>query len=359
MKVTILSPVHIGTGNENMAFQYNQNGDVLNCYKLSDLLATVSADKLISNAFLNSIQIHEKASKQQLISIKKEFDYTKVKPQYQLTSYDDLVAEQVYEQVKSLNKPIIPGSSLKGALISCACYSFIKKHFDLLKPISLGKLKTEILLSKITGRDNSNILHDISTNIYCDDIAFNKLGLYKTVRATLSNDIPIGFQETIDIKQTRNGNFYRFEDTDRRLREYNKPLEKEFINTFKKENLCKAVNEFTSKTLSMDDSAGMQKYYDETDLLYLQKNIEKYIEKIKNIDDNKCIVRIGKDTNYNYKGSLALLFREKEPTYFKKNFDKFSPGRRLKIKADTVPSTRVFFEENFYYPGFMEIDFND
>ncbi len=358
MKIRILSPVHIGTGNENMALQYKVNGNTAYCYKLDDLLSTVSPEKLISGDFLNSITKSD--SKATLDSIRRYVDYNKIKPKYALAVYSKLETQPVFEQFKSLNKPFIPGSSIKGAIESIVCYSFIKKYFNRLNGYPTP-LSIENLLGKIMGLGKTDILKSVAASLSCDDICFKSLGLYETVRASKKGDIPIGFQECIDEGQEVTKVFYKFNDQDQRLSKYGSTIEKEFISMFKEENISKFINEFTRDALNQDISQKMLQYYYDTDLQYLKDDVDAYLSKIKSYPPNCCLLRIGKDTNCNFKGAMALLFKTKDFDYYKKNFNQFKTIG--KVNPNTLPSTRTFFideNDNYVaYPGFLEIDFND
>lgn len=358
MKIKTLSPVHIGTGNENMAFQYMINGDTAYFYKLDDLLSTVAPEKLVSDDFLKSIV--ESKNKATFDCIKKYVDYNKVKSKYKLTIYSKLATQSVFEQFKSLNRPFIPGSSIKGAIESIVCYSFIKKYFNRLNGYPTP-LSIESLLEKITGIGKTDILKSVAANLSCDDVCFNTMGLYEAVRASKKSDIPIGFQECVDKGQVITKEFYRFYDNDQRLSNYDSVIEKEFISMFKKENISKYINEFTRDALNQDLSPKMQEYYYDTNLQDLKDDVVKYINMIENLPTDCCLLRIGKDTNCNFKGAMALLFKTKDFDYYKKNFKHFKPIKA--VSPNTLPSTRSFFidENNYYiaYPGFLEIDFSD
>ena len=358
MKIRTLSPVHIGTGNENMALQYKINGNSAYFYKLDDLLSTVPPEKLVSGDFLNSITKSD--SKATLDSIRRYIDYNKVKSKYVLSVYSKLETQPVFEQFKSLNMPFIPGSSIKGAIESIVCYSFIKKYFNRLNGYPTP-LSIEGLLGKIMGVGKTDILKSVAANLFCDDICFKALGLYETVRASKKGDIPVGFQECIDEGQEVTKVFYKFNGQDQRLSNYASTIEKEFISMFKKENISKYVNEFTKDALSQDLSQKMVQYYYDTDLQDLKDDVDKYLGKIKSCPTNCCLLRIGKDTNCNFKGAMALLFKTKDFDYYKKNFNQFKTIG--KVSPNTLPSTRTFFidEKGYYvaYPGFLEIDFND
>lgn len=354
MKIRIISPVHIGTGNENLSFQYRTNQNTTYYYNLYDLLSTLPTKELVNEDFLNSIN----STKKSIINISKKFKYDIVKPKYYLSCMSELSDDNVFEQIKNLNKPIIPGSTIKGAIVSSVCYSFLKKHITMIQ--NFEKIKFEDLIETVTK--SKELLRDISSNIVCYDVQFNNLSIYNVKRATKKTDIPIGYQETISKGQEYIGDFYHF--SSEKLKKYTSEIQKELISMFEKENVAKSINSFTIDALNEDNSIKMQKYYDETNLIDLQNDVKKYIEMAKKISDNRCLLRIGKDTNYNFKGSIALLYKTKKFDQYKKNFERhFKPMRNAKVNANTIPSTRIFFcdEGSNYleYPGFVELNFDD
>lgn len=354
MKVRIISPVHIGTGNENLSFQYMTSQNKTCYYNLYELLSTLPAKELVNEDFLNSIN----STKKSMTNISKKIKYDIVEPKYYLSCMAELSYDNVFEQIKNLNKPIIPGSTLKGAIISSVCYTFLKCHITMIKDYE--KIKFEDLIETVTK--SKELLRDISSNITCLDVQFNNLAIYNAKRATKKTTISIGYQETISKDQEYIGDFYHF--SSEKLKKYTSEIQKELISMFEKENVAKSINSFTIDALNEDNSVKMQKYYEETNLINLQNDVKKYIKMANDISNNHCLLRIGKDTNYNFKGSIALLYKTKKFDQYKKNFERyFKPIRNAKVNANTIPSTRTFFcdEDSNYleYPGFVELFFDD
>ena len=118
-KISILTPVHISSGNKNACFLYHPDkNDHFNCYRIEDLLQFIPPQKLLElqpdNASNNG--------KKDIIKLFNNYvNYNQLKPQYFLFYKFKPFSKDVTEQVKSLNKPYIPGSSIKGRPILRSC----------------------------------------------------------------------------------------------------------------------------------------------------------------------------------------------------------------------------------------------
>ena len=122
-------------------------------------------------------------------------------------------------QLKALNKPIIPGSTIKGAIFNAIIYKFLKDNIDELRKaitvieneLSDGMIKPKVLneaylVSKILHIPFSladDFIKFIQSNILCSDIEFESLGLYKSLRAG-KKVLPLNNQECIEKNQVVN-----------------------------------------------------------------------------------------------------------------------------------------------------------
>ena len=74
-----------------------------------------------------------------ILSMKKDIDYNKLKPIYSLRAdFAKIPKGNISEQLKSLNKPYIPGSSIKGAIMNAVFYDFIKNKLGYIRSIILN-----------------------------------------------------------------------------------------------------------------------------------------------------------------------------------------------------------------------------
>ena len=130
-KITIISPVHIGTGETKLSFEYIKKNNVMYNYNLQQLF--IPDKVLLDYRFLSSLYNSSNGSKRDELNkvLRNHIDYTKSTSQYQLRAdFEDDQIKNVAVQVKSLNKPYISGSSLKGAVMNAIYYDFIRNHFN-------------------------------------------------------------------------------------------------------------------------------------------------------------------------------------------------------------------------------------
>lgn len=97
-KISILTPVHISSGNKNACFLYHPDkNDHFNCYRIEDLLQFIPPQKLLElqpdNASNNG--------KKDIIKLFNNYvNYNQLKPQYFLFYKFKPFSKDVTEQVK-------------------------------------------------------------------------------------------------------------------------------------------------------------------------------------------------------------------------------------------------------------------
>jgi hypothetical protein len=112
-KFMIISPVHIGAGEQVSAYSYNtyNNGDstYIDIYNLQDTM------RLISEAVPSALNILDMKPQQ----IKSRIDYSKAIPVYSKGRIDkQIVFDEVDDFIASIDEHYLPGSSIKGAMVS-------------------------------------------------------------------------------------------------------------------------------------------------------------------------------------------------------------------------------------------------
>ena len=160
-KISILTPVHISSGNKNACFLYHPDkNDHFNCYRIEDLLQFIPPQKLLElqpdNASNNG--------KKDIIKLFNNYvNYNQLKPQYFLFYKFKPFSKDVTEQVKSLNKPYIPGSSIKGAIMNAIIFNLLNDNKEKIKEFlinfnrNLSKNFEKELLSYLFGKDFEEI----------------------------------------------------------------------------------------------------------------------------------------------------------------------------------------------------------
>ena len=107
-------------------------GDDLFCYDLRDIFLELPARKLIDPLFLRNLSKKSGVTRSQFNRQFRGVNYEKIRPIYQLKcKFDDNdTGVSVDEQLKTLYKPIIPGSTLKGAIMNSILFDIVNTHFD-------------------------------------------------------------------------------------------------------------------------------------------------------------------------------------------------------------------------------------
>lgn len=134
--VTILSPVHIGTGKniEAPCFRRNAGKKEADCYEFLDVLTCIPSDKLIQPDFIESLIKNNPKKREQYARIKTYVNYQELNKKYTVIDKniprEDMFSKDISEQIKDLSHPYIPGSSLKGALFHAWIYYELKKNYN-------------------------------------------------------------------------------------------------------------------------------------------------------------------------------------------------------------------------------------
>ena len=121
-KITLLSPVHISTGDmiEFPCYYAIPGYPVCYRFKFEDILLQLPYNALTDINLLNHLSNKQSSKKELYSTIKEYVNYKNLRPLYQLTGeMSSQMQKKQYdfsEQIKDLDKPYIPGSSVKGAL---------------------------------------------------------------------------------------------------------------------------------------------------------------------------------------------------------------------------------------------------
>ena len=132
MRIDVVSPVHVGTGEKNMPFLYDEWKGNYYRYLITDLLLKMP-DGLNTYSLYDDLKSFDqsKDTKKKMIDLfRKNVHYKEIKSVYALKKEGNIGNNYVFEQVKALDKPIIPGSTIKGAIENVVIYSFLTDYYD-------------------------------------------------------------------------------------------------------------------------------------------------------------------------------------------------------------------------------------
>lgn len=399
-RIEIISPVHVGTGKKIEAPSYYREGDGTDTYRYNflDILSQLPPNVFTDQRFLSQLKKGQKSKKELYRYLDRYVDYTKLSPMYRL--YDDNTDDisdlsyDVNEQIKDLDAPYIPGSSIKGALINSWMYYLLKSNFnnsklqvkDNMEKIVYKKVKNPTIVDFLyyDGRKHDAFIKDLQSCIVCRDIHFKQMEVLESHRIgsgkKRDGDQPLGYCECIQSGQASEEQFffvdeakkariqatldlYFSKDMDEQERKRIKTRYNNILGVFTKKMFLKSCTAFTQDILSVEKESSIVMLYNKYS--NLNQFVNQLSSQIKLDKDNKKYVaylRIGNSTNY-FSKSISYLFKTKQPELFNEYFDRvFSPSTRGNTKANkfTLPKTRTIYSsyDKNYLPGFIKIEYD-
>lgn len=355
LKITTLSPIHISSGDTIPKYLYHNDGDMIHRYKLDDILLNLQNNKKISiEQFLQlRLDQNDGNAKRKIMNIfKTNVQYKEIQPLYSFYDYGDETNNDIKEQIKSMSKPYIPGSSLKGAIMNVIIYHFIKEKIeDAMKYIKKNKNMNQ-LLDHLYGKGFEESMEYYKQCLYCRDIFFkdNLMILCHSERLNMTSSIMD--YECIYYNQETEGELIVLDSSKEKIfkQRFNYYYNQYFKSLFSIDTLIRYINDFYDAMCEEDMS-----YFEEYDF---GLDTERFHPKAKN--NSECILRIGNSTNYFFK-TVTLLFKKQDFDFYKDNFKLFSPvklGMKNSPRLETMPKTRMIFEFNgqYYLPGLLKIE---
>lgn len=380
-KLSIISPVHIGTGENVMAFEYKNKKGVLYHYSTNDIFKQLSSKILLDKNFLRNLKetkvAEENFSEKERINkqIQSNVNYNNIHSDYTLEyNFDEAPQNNVSPQIKNMKQPVIPGSSLKGALITSIYYDILKKNLKTIYNTDFDRFNLEKILNNIYPDPNTEDLNiieffkDFNSCILCSDIIFDEMIYMKTERSHVDGkggNPPLPDVECINAHQSKTGNIIYLDKLKANyiLNKYKSTPLKNLLSYLDYSKLVELSQNYfydlISEEIEIDNKYG---FYSEKNLLKALKTFRD--EKSKNI----FYMRLGKNTNYFFK-SISYAIKKDNPSFYLKHFKEyFSPvkikpnngNRRQPIpKAENMPNTRTVYYDDIYicYPGLVKIEF--
>lgn len=360
MIIKTISPVHIGTGKIINSLCYKKSDSLQVLTNVADLLEEVAPEQLLKPSFQDELS---KAKTQN--DVFKAF--SKVIPEdkkKELRMNDIKFGSKinVHEQIKSNDQPYIPGSSIKGQIITAILYQML---YDQIMENKINEIKVKKILTDKSKKKNiiaemlsvdDNFIKLMSSLIRCFDIYFNEFYIIEGKRfgGKKGHKIPSDHFEVIAENQKVNINSL-FTVNKRKLKIIkdnninNYSLEKiELLNKYiNDEAISKALSFYTKQQFKYE-----KKYRDQHKNIpfIANSNFDLIEEKIK----NSYVIRIGMGCTYNFK-VISTLIKEHYPRLYEIYFKKFKPTEKCDPKI--MPKTRVLFSKgvNYYFSGYIEV----
>lgn len=377
-KITILTPVHIATGNDIEMPCYHEVNDVtVNRYRFTDILLQLPPKVLTDPRLLNELSSRQPSKKLLYRYIHQYVDYSKLTPLYNLEyTYGEYLNEarnDVSEQMHDLHKPFIPGSTIKGTLLNSWKYYLLKLKYDQIRPNIYKQIKDgqnknldfhELMFGESLDKDHENFYKELYSCLQCQDIYFSQMELFFAGREGSNRDmngsIPTTYKECIPPLQTTDLVLFHFDEFKLNVLKdkYKERRYSELIDSLDRDFFLKACNAFTKDILDADMDKKYFNFYESFVGINEQLNeIKKELE-----NPNTVVLRVGNSTNY-FAKTVSYLIKYNDPGLYTECFwQRFAPVGKGKTKPNekTMPKTRMIYSngEKDYLPGFIKIQYD-
>lgn len=380
-KLTTITPVHISSGEVKRSFEYNKQGNTIYNYTLNDVFSQIPGNELIDSRFLRNLKNPPKGARldQFTDQVCRYARYNQIQPAYELEcNFNPFKENNVSVQMKSLNRPYIPGSSIKGAILTAIYYHWLKKNLKYLYKYEghrdrNGSIKVDmdlLMISKYGGdTEFSDFIKQFRNCFSCVDIIFDQMIYMKAKRKHVDTDkqnqddgtgkdIPLSDVECIHANQEYVGCVITIDkDKAKRLSQLygQHNYYSEFKYYFNYRHLCDICDQYFKDMMEEELDSDYKREFYTTEGIY--KDLETFhTESIK----KGFYLRIGRHTNYFFK-TVSYLVKKNNPQIYERRFKElFSPvlGKRAP-NPKTMPATRsLFYDDNdVRYPGVIKIEF--
>lgn len=381
----IISPVHIGDGENIEAPCFHSVKNKTYRYRFSDLLEQIPPKTLLDARFLKQLMDNQ-SSKREFYSNFDRIDYSKIKPLYSVDfKWDEnLGTTDVASQIKDLGRPYIPGSSLKGAILTALNFAFLitfykKYQFNIknyIKNLNGKNLNEGFILEMVFGtlgnrNEASDFMKEATSCILVSDLYFDSIEVDEAKRYKVEEDaeMPLTTPECIASNQSASIKNLITIDEERLIRlkenqEYSQEYKK-YLSLINLSMIAKSCNKYTHFILQEERTADLRDFYSyfEPTNTFIDSLNKKIIEASKGTE--AFYLRLGMHTNYFFK-TISRFFKVEAPELFNDDFyTVFSPitkdprRKNQKIpKPNTIPTTRTLLynaEDQYRLAGFIKI----
>lgn len=377
----IISPVHIGDGDLIEAPCFHTTKNKTYRYRFSDLLEQIPPKTLLDARFLKQLMDNQ-SSKREFYANFNRINYSTIDPLYAVDfKWDEnLGTTDVASQIKDLGKPYIPGSSLKGAIITALNFAFAitfsKKYASNIKNyiqnLNAKNLPEGFILDMVFGllenrNKASDFMKEATSCILVSDIYFDSIEVNEAKRYNV--DMPLTTPECIAPHQKASlehliaideKKLARLKESDEYPKEY-----KLYLSLIDLSMIVKSCNKYTHFILQEERSEELRDFYAyfEPANLFIDRLNKEIVDASKGTES--FYLRLGMHTNYFFK-TISRFFKVEMPNVFIDEFyTVFSPitkdtrRKNQKIpKPNTIPTTRTLLyndEDRYMLAGFIKI----
>lgn len=402
-RISILTPVHISTGNNIEPVCYLCHGHTADRYTMEDLLQNIPAEKLLNVNNLRRLSIGSD-SKKNFYSLFQLKPGTRLqaKPLYSLYWPEDTSLQTylqqgsgfkkpgslvIAEQVKDLGRPIIPGSTLKGTVECAFKYAFLKDHYSEVSRnlpaycnrqaqrsngrfnggSSTSALFYLELVYNLTGQElkgYEDFIKDLYGCLEVSDIPFDEmeiLDVYRYPRNPDKKETPMGLAEHIRSGRSQitdypiRLNAFRIQNLEKKYHftHIHKELTKRFCSL---ENLQNAIRVYTADMVNTDN---LPEDMNLSGLEQIQKLVNEPAGK-----NRRILLRVGKNTSYFFK-TVSRLFEKNNHDLFVKYFTPIfapvNPASKNGPDPEDFPRSFAFATspDETWPTGFIQIEYAD
>ncbi len=323
-QLELLSPVHIGDGERLTGFDFVKEGPYLKVYFFDRVIQVVEREpRNLRENILISIKTQSTAGSSFLESLFKDYPHlkNKIEPVYTVRINGKLQSLQIESFIKSVYKPYIPGSEIKGAIRHLFLVGVLMENKEirkeLIEVLQKGHIKDaeEILEKNVFYPRNAqkrNAQQDLfKAFVVSDSEPIDPRHLQVEVPELVGSNEKIYPCEA--LKEGTVVNFREYIDQ-KILPHFSKFGSYRFLDYIKPENFYKKLKEFS------------QKFYgdllDEEIRFFKEKGKHQtvlHLENIKKRLNDGILLRLGKHEGY-LSTTVMLLVKREDPQLFEKVF---------------------------------------
>jgi CRISPR-associated protein Csm5 len=357
IKLTILTPTHIGSGNI-----YKNNINYIISKKHLHLLdyKKIYNHKLLGEKFINDLYLCIENKKD--IKFPESINFSEIA--YRSIPCETSLTKDFHEYITSASyQPYIPGSSIKGFINTAILVDYLNTHKnenDKIDPKFYKYNEFNINLSNVFSKNFSRLIR-------CSDAYFpkNSTAISQSITFVLKEDESwekrdnlTNLVETL-LPQTSTTSFIHLFNEEKikdyLLNEIDKNYFKNFYQTFSYTKLFKLLNKHTSHLINKEfeflkrlDELFSEDYEDE--LKVINKQLESLI---KNPNPTAAIIRIGKFTGFN-----TLTGHWQKDLMQHKDYSKLTQKFSENPKIQIYPKSRrtININQKSYPAGFIKLE---